>query len=48
MKEFDSDVVTIHSWNVNGFRAVNKKGNFEDFLKKGRIVSSQKIQALCV
>ena len=33
---FDGDVVTIHSWNVNGFRAVNKKGSFGHFLKKGR------------
>lgn len=38
--KFDSDKITIHSWNVNGFRAVNKKGNFEEFLKKGKEVIS--------
>lgn len=46
--DFDSDVITIHSWNVNGFRAVNKKGNFEEFLKKGKRRSTQKTLPLCV
>ncbi len=36
VKDFDDEIVTIHSWNVNGFRAVNKKDEFANFLKKGR------------